>query len=77
MKLLNEMQSGQTATVVGYNDENRHCKRLKSLGLVPGTVITVQRLAPLGDPLQVVFRGYSLGLRRTEAGCITVRPHAT
>lgn len=76
MKSLHELGSGQTATILGYTHDSEHTKRLRSLGLVPGTTITVQRVAPFGDPLQVTFRGYSLGLRRTEVDCITVRPHA-
>ena len=75
MKSLNELLPGQSATVVGYTSNESHTKRLKSMGLVPGTTITVERLAPLGDPLQIIFRGYSLGVRRNEVACITVKPH--
>ncbi|MCY3885633.1 MAG: FeoA family protein [Gammaproteobacteria bacterium] len=75
MKSLNELRPGQSATVVGYTSNSNHTRRLKSLGLVPGTTITVERFAPLGDPLQIIFRGYSLGVRSKEVACITVKPH--
>lgn len=75
MKSLNELLPGQSATVVGYTSDASHTKKLKSMGLVPGTTITVERIAPLGDPLQIIFRGYSLGVRRNEVDCITVNPH--
>ncbi len=38
-----------------------------SLGLIPGTVLTVKRFAPLGDPVEIRFRGFSLALRPSEA----------
>lgn len=75
MKSLIDLRPGQSATVVCYTSNASHTKRLKSLGLVPGTKITVERHAPLGDPLKIVFRGYSLGVRRNEVDCIKVKPH--
>lgn len=48
--------------------------RLMELGLVLGTRIEVLRFAPLGDPVEVSFRGCHLTLRRHEADCILVEP---
>ena len=76
MKSLSELAIGQTAKVVGYSAENGHAKRLKSLGLVPGTEVTVKRFAPLGDPLQIFLRGYSLGLRKSEVDCVRIEINA-
>jgi Fe2+ transport system protein FeoA len=42
------------------------------MGLLPGTRVPVVRAAPLGDPLELRVRGYSLSLRRAEAAQITV-----
>ncbi len=72
MKSLSELQIGETATVVDVQQNTSQAKQLESLGLVPGTVVTVRRCAPLGDPIQVNFRGYSLGMRRAEIDCVTV-----
>ena len=60
------MKVGDTARIVGYNEESNLVERLKSLGLVLGTSLTVTRIAPLGDPIEVTLRGYKLGLRRAE-----------
>jgi ferrous iron transport protein A len=51
-------------------------RRLMEMGLLPGTRIHVVRVAPLGDPLELRVRGYSLSLRRAEAAQITVTSEA-
>ena len=47
-------------------------RRLLELGLVPGTRISITRVAPLGDPLELRLRNYSLSIRRSEAASIEV-----
>jgi Fe2+ transport system protein FeoA len=42
------------------------------MGIVPGTRITVNRVAPLGDPIDVLVKGYHLSLRRSEAAEVSV-----
>lgn len=49
-------------------------RRLMDMGLTPGTVICLERAAPLGDPIIVHVRGCRLGLRRVEAAGIMVNP---
>jgi ferrous iron transport protein A len=44
------------------------------MGLLPGTHVRVVRVAPLGDPIELRVRNYSLSLRRTEAAKIAVSP---
>lgn len=46
--------------------------RIMAMGLVPGTAVEVVRRAPLGDPLELMVKGYNLSLRATEAGLVTV-----
>ena len=46
--------------------------RLREMGLMPGTPLTLIRTAPLGDPLEVKVRGYNLTLRKSEAEHILV-----
>ena len=46
--------------------------RLMEMGLVPGTRVTLKRIAPLGDPVELRLRGYSLSIRRAEAADIEV-----
>jgi ferrous iron transport protein A len=47
-------------------------RRLMELGLVPGTCVTITRVAPLGDPLELRVRNYALSIRRSEALAIEV-----
>jgi ferrous iron transport protein A len=46
--------------------------RLREMGLLAGTPLTLIRTAPMGDPLEIKFRGYNLTLRKTEADHILV-----
>ncbi len=73
MPLLNELPVGASARVTGYSDRNDPCRRrLLSMGLTPGAVVTVTRRAPLGDPVELTLRGTALCLRREEARIVTV-----
>ncbi len=47
------------------------------MGLLPGTELRVVRRAPLGDPIEIRLRGYSLSLRKSEASGVTVTPLST
>lgn len=67
---LSELKVGAVACVVGYREDTPYSARLQRLGLIPGTKIKLQRLAPLGDPVEIRFRGYSLALRPSEAACL-------
>ncbi len=64
---LSDLAAGDVARVSGYRDNSGFSNRLMSLGLIPGTVLTVKRFAPLGDPVEIRFRGFSLALRPSEA----------
>ena len=47
-------------------------KRIADMGVVPGTPVEVERIAPLGDPIDIKVKGYHLSLRKKEAAAITV-----
>jgi ferrous iron transport protein A len=49
-------------------------RRLLELGLVPGTPIHLVRIAPLGDPIELVVRGAALSIRRADAAVVEVVP---
>lgn len=51
-------------------------QRLIEMGFIKGAHLRVERLAPLGDPMELVIKGYHLSLRREEGACITVAPEA-
>lgn len=69
-KHLADLPVGETARVAGYSDAGEYCERLMRLGLIPGTLVHVERRAPLGDPVEIRFRGYALVLRPSEADCL-------
>ena len=69
---LENLRVGETLKVVGYADESKTVSRLKSIGLIPGTQFTIHRVAPLGDPIEIRFRGYSLGIRKHEVACLAL-----
>jgi ferrous iron transport protein A len=68
--LLSDLQIGDIARVAGYSEQTAYASQLMCLGLIPGTQIEVQRVAPLGDPMEIRFRGFSLALRPREASCL-------
>ena len=73
--LLATLKPGDRATVVGYSDPaSGYARHLLSLGLTPGTEIYVTRYAPLGDPVEIQFRGTRLALRPSEAAVLKLRP---
>jgi len=71
---LGSLEVGASARVVGYSAHSDYCERLMRMGLIPGTRITLKRRAPLGDPVQIQFRGYSLVLRPAEARDLLLEP---
>ncbi len=73
---LHELKVGQHGTIVGVGGEGAIKRRMMDMGLVPGTVVRVVRVAPLGDPIEFRIKGYSLSLRRSEARNVTVELRA-
>ena len=67
---LSDLKVGEEARVGEYSDVTEYCERLIRMGLIPGTTIRLERLAPLGDPVEIRFRGYALVLRPSEAECL-------
>ena len=67
---LDTLAPGATATVTGYAGDLP--ARLLEMGLVPGTVVEVVRLAPLGDPMELKVRGFLLSVRKKEAAAVVV-----
>ncbi len=64
---------GERLTVERVGGERSFRRRLMELGLVPGTVVEMVGVAPLGDPIELLVRGCSLSIRRGEALWVAVR----
>ena len=73
---LVDVPIGQTVVVTEVGGERSFRRRLMELGLVPGTPVSVGKVAPLGDPLELSVRGCTLSIRRAEASTILVEPLA-
>jgi len=73
---LSELTIGVQAIVREFPKQGSAFLRLREMGLMPGTTITLIRTAPLGDPLEIKVRGYNLTLRKSEAEHILVEATA-
>src|SRR5262245_47272883 len=69
---LSELPLRSRAKVLRVGGQPGFRRRLMEFGLVPGTAVEVVRVAPLGDPVQLMVRGCRLSIRRAEAAEVTV-----
>ena len=70
LDLLEPGHSGIIATIGG---EGALRRRLLDMGLTPNTKVTVRKVAPMGDPIELYLRGYVLTLRKDDAVKITLK----
>lgn len=71
-KLLRELDPGDEGRIVKIGGSGSIRRRMMDMGVVKGTPFRVERVAPLGDPMEILIKGYHLSLRREEAAQITV-----
>ncbi len=71
---LDGLAFGSTARVRQVLGEDEISLRLLEMGLTPGVEVHLVGAAPLGDPLELIVRGYRLSVRRTEAARVEVDP---
>jgi ferrous iron transport protein A len=70
---LKTLSAGDTGRIVGFDSSGKaYRKRLLAMGLTPGTKFTVTRFAPMGDPVEIKIRGFSLSLRKNEASALLI-----
>ena len=72
LRKMNQMQIGEQGIVKHVLGEGRLRRRLFDMGVTPGANVTIRKVAPLGDPIEVQIRGYELSLRKDEAELIEV-----
>ncbi len=75
--MLKDLQVNQTGKVSHYRTtehpaQTAYKKKLLAMGLTPGTEFKVTRVAPLGDPVEILVRGFKLSLRKDEAAVLAV-----
>ena len=71
---LNMLAPGQKGRIVRIRAKGEMNKRILEMGVIPGSLIQMERVAPLGDPIQFKIKGYHLTLRKDEAQEIEVAP---
>ncbi len=72
-KTLADLGMGTRGRVIGFDKgSNEYRKKILAMGLIKGTEFTVNRVAPMGDPIEIEVRGYNLSLRKDEAAALTV-----
>jgi Fe2+ transport system protein FeoA len=69
---LKDLKIGKSGVVVAIDGEKTLRRRLLEMGITPRTTVTVKKTAPLGDPIELLLRGYVLSLRLADAEKITV-----
>ena len=69
---LRELNVGKSGRVLKVGGEKALRRRLLDMGITPRTIITVKKAAPLGDPIELLLRGYVLSLRLEDAGQINI-----
>jgi len=72
MTSLDKLKPKQKGIIVKIKGSGTIHRRLLDMGLVKGSIVEIERIAPLGDPIDVVIKGYHLSLRKEEASNIIV-----
>ena len=67
---INDLQIGQQGIISTVGGEGALRLRFLDMGLIPGTQVLLQKVAPMGDPIQIQVRGYELTIRREDAKMI-------
>lgn len=68
-----QLQPGESGIVQTVGGEGALHRHLLDMGITPGVKVTLRKTAPMGDPLEIHLRGYSLTLRKEDAAKITLR----
>ena len=71
---LDKLPIGKRAVITSVGGEGNLRNHLLDMGIIPKTVVSVRKTAPLGDPIEISLRGYSMTLRKDDASKIEVLP---
>ena len=70
---IDDLTIGQSGVISQVGGEGPLRLRFLDMGLIPGTKVTLQKIAPMGDPIQIQVRGYELTIRREDARKIALK----
>ena len=71
---LNQLPIGQEAIITAVGGQGELRCRFLDMGIIPKTRVRMQKVAPMGDPMEIRLRGYELTIRREDAAKITIVP---
>ena len=71
LKKLSQLKIGESGTIDSFTDKDMSLKLLE-MGCTPGETVTLDRIAPMGDPIAIKVSGYLLSLRKEEASTVIV-----
>ena len=70
---LSDLKVGQVARITGLHNDNRAVRRrLLDMGITTGVIVTIKKIAPLGDPVDIELRGYELCIRKADMANIDI-----
>ncbi len=72
---LRDVRPGQDAVVLKLTGAGAVKRRIMDMGITKGTALHVQKVAPLGDPIELTVRGYELSVRKDDADMVEVELH--
>jgi len=72
MQTLKNLKPNIGARVTRVHGQGALRLRIMELGLTPGTAVRVRKIAPLGDPIEILVRGYALSLRKADAALVEI-----
>ena len=72
MKTLRDVKIGDKVTVIKLHGEGVVKRRIMDMGITKGVDVTIRKVAPLGDPIEITVRGYELSIRKADAEMIEV-----
>ena len=70
---INDLAIGQSGIITAIGGGGALRRRLLDMGLTPNTKVTVRKVAPMGDPIELFLRSYVLSIRREEAAKIDTK----
>lgn len=73
MRNLKQAKVGETVTVARLHGEGPVRRRIMDMGLTRGVQVTLRKVAPLGDPMELTVRGYELSIRKADAAMIELQ----
>jgi len=71
LRNLSDLKKNERGVIKGFNDDSLSVKLIE-MGCLPGTEVSVDLVAPFGDPIAIGVSGYCLSLRKSEAACIMI-----